>query len=95
MEALSIRLDGMETLAASSKGSLGLRNSMQGESNFSLVLNNAIKATDGVQKPVEFTKPQEKQPEKVAERTENVNADDSKLKQIVSESDSYTRLLFV
>ncbi len=87
MEALSIRLDGMETLAASSKGSLGLRNSMQGESNFSLVLNNAIKATDGVQKPVEFTKPQEKQPEKVAERTENVNADDSKLKQIVSESD--------
>lgn len=87
MEAIAIRLDGMETLAASSKTTLGLKGSIQGDASFSRVLDNAIKATDGVQKPVEYTKPQEKPYEKVDKNQERVAADDSKLKQMVSESD--------
>ena len=87
MEAIAIRLDGMETLAASSKASLGLIGSVQGDTKFSLALDNAMKATDGVQKPVEYTKPQEKPYEKPAEKQDSVSADDSKLKQMVSESE--------
>lgn len=87
MEAIAIRLDGMETLAASSKASLGLIGSVQGDTKFSLALDNAMKATDGVQKSVEYTKPQEKPYEKPAEKQDSVSADDSKLKQMVSESE--------
>ena len=86
MEALSIRLDGMETLNASPKASFGAESFKSGESTFSLVLDNVLKATDGVQKPVELTKPQEKQPESTT-RDVSASADDSKLKQMVSESD--------
>ena len=87
MEAIAIRLDGMETLAASSKASLGLIGSVQGDTKFSLALDNAMKATDGVQNSAEFTKPQEKPYEKPVEKQDSVSADDSKIKQMVSESD--------
>ena len=88
MEAIAIRLDGMETLAASSKAALGFTGTMQGDTSFSRVLDNAMKATDGVQNSAEYTKPQEKPYEKPVEKQqESVSADDSKIKQMVSESD--------
>lgn len=87
MEAIAIRLDGMETLAASSKAAVGFTGSMQGDTSFSRVLDNAMKATDGVQNSAEYTKPQEKPYEKPVEKQDSVSADDSKIKQMVSESD--------
>lgn len=85
MEAMSIRLDQMESIKAAPNATQGLKCNYQGNSSFSNVLDKAMNATDGVQEEA-TSKAQEPEQSKSAEpEKENVTSKDSSENENVAE----------